>query len=98
MVYLIMFEVFVYLDYCEKNGYLCLVIIMCFEDGQVVEGLIYIVVEDNEVFVGLVSELEIVCQIVGVVGFSGCNSEYLFKLVQVLCDLGVEDCYVFVIE
>lgn len=56
MVYFIILEEFFYLDYCEKNGYLRLVIEILFCDDFCVNGVMYIVLVENSVYLGLVFE------------------------------------------
>jgi cation transport protein ChaC len=98
MAYLITPEVFDHLDRREQNGYLRLAIEMLFDDGNIVEGQVYIAPPDNVAFLGAASELEIARHISQAVGPSGPNSEYLLQLAVALRELGKADRHVFAIE
>ncbi|MEC5159386.1 MULTISPECIES: gamma-glutamylcyclotransferase [unclassified Janthinobacterium] len=98
MAYLVAPEVFVHLDYREKNGYLRLTTAIAFEEGGQVEGLVYIATDDNEAFLGAASELDIAHHIARSSGPSGPNSEYLIHLAMALRELGKDDPHVFAIE
>lgn len=98
MAYLISPQVFGHLDYREKNGYLRLATEMCFDDGRIVEGLVYIATADNAAFLGQASEMEIARQIARSHGPSGANREYLLDLAQALREMGKDDAHVFAIE
>ncbi|TFW13895.1 gamma-glutamylcyclotransferase [Duganella callida] len=98
MAYLITPEVFAHLDHREKNGYLRLAIPITFDDGDVVEGLVYIATPDNTAFLGEASEQEIAAHIARSVGPSGPNSDYLNHLATALRALGRHDQHVFDIE
>jgi len=98
MAYLIMPDVFAHLDHREKNGYLRLAIPITFEDGDLVEGLVYIATPDNTAFLGAASEQEIARHIARSAGPSGPNSDYLNHLAHALRELGRHDQHVFEIE
>jgi cation transport regulator ChaC len=98
MAYLVTPEVFVHLDHREKNGYLRLAIPITFEDGDQVEGLVYIATPDNTAFLGAASEAEIAAHIARSAGPSGPNSDYLNHLAAALRELGRHDQHVFDIE
>jgi cation transport protein ChaC len=98
MAYLITPQVFAHLDHREKNGYLRLATPIAFDDGNSVEGLVYIATADNAAFLGEASELDIAHQIAGAHGPSGPNRDYLLDLASALRELGKEDMHVFAIE
>jgi cation transport protein ChaC len=98
MAYLVTPEVFAHLDHREKNGYLRLTIAITFEDGDSVEGLVYIATPDNTAFLGAASEQEIARHIARAAGPSGPNSDYLNHLAAALRELGRHDQHVFEIE
>ena len=98
MAYLVTPEVFAHLDHREKNGYLRLAIAIAFEDGDSVEGLVYIATPDNTAFLGAASEQEIAQHIARSAGPSGPNSDYLNHLASALRELGRHDQHVFEIE
>jgi cation transport protein ChaC len=98
MAYLITPEVFAHLDHREKNGYLRLAIPIAFDDGDQVEGLVYIATPDNTAFLGAASEQEIAHHIARSAGPSGPNSDYLNHLAAALRELGRHDQHVFDIE
>lgn len=98
MAYLVTPEVFSHLDHREKNGYLRLAIPIMFEDGDSVEGLVYIATPDNTAFLGPASEQEIARHIARSTGPSGSNSDYLNHLASALRERGWHDQHVFDIE
>lgn len=98
MAYLITPEVFAHLDQREKNGYLRLAMPIAFDDGDTVEGLVYIATPDNTAFLGAASEQEIAVQIARCAGPSGPNADYLNHLATALRALGRHDQHVFAIE
>ena len=98
MAYLITPEVFAHLDHREKNGYLRLAIPITFDDGDQVEGLVYIATPDNTAFLCAASEQEIAHHIARSAGPSGPNSDYLNHLAHALRELGRDDPHVFEIE
>jgi cation transport protein ChaC len=98
MAYLITPEVFAHLDHREKNGYLRLATQITFEDGDSIEGLVYIATPDNTAFLGAAPEQEIARHIARSVGPSGPNSDYLNHLAAALRELGQHDQHVFEIE
>nr|WP_315259232.1 gamma-glutamylcyclotransferase [uncultured Duganella sp.] len=98
MAYLITPDVFAHLDHREKNGYLRLAMPMTFDDGDAVEGLVYIATPDNTAFLGAASELDIAAHIARSTGPSGPNSDYLNHLAHALRELGRHDQHVFEIE
>lgn len=83
------------LDVREKNGYLRLVTELHFDDGERVEGLVYIATEDNAAFLGDAPYHHIAHQIANATGPSGPNRDYLLNLAAALRELGVEDPHVF---
>jgi cation transport regulator ChaC len=98
MAYLVTPEEFAHLDHREKNGYLRLVTEIQFDDGDSVEGLVYIATQENAAYLGPASERDIACQIARSRGPSGPNSEYLLELAKALRALGKPDPHVFEIE
>jgi len=98
MAYLITPEVFAHLDHREKNGYLRLAVPIAFDDGDRIEGLVYIATPDNTAFLGAASEQEIARHIARSAGPSGPNSDYLNHLASALRELGRHDQHVFDIE
>jgi cation transport protein ChaC len=98
MAYRITPQVIDHLDYREKNGYLRFCTRIDFDDGNSVEGLVYIATGDNAAYLGPASEQDIAVQIAAAVGPSGRNSEYLMELAQALRQMGKADPHVFTIE
>ena len=98
MAYLVTPEEFAHLDHREKNGYLRLATDIVFDDGSVVEGLVYIATGANAAFLGEAPEAQIAVQIATAAGPSGPNRDYLFALAQALRALGKPDAHVFAIE
>jgi cation transport protein ChaC len=98
MAYLVTPEEFTHLDHREKNGYLRLATDITFDDGGVVEGLVYIATDENAAFLGPATEYDIARQIAASHGPSGPNSEYLLELAKALRELGKDDRHVFAIE
>jgi cation transport protein ChaC len=98
MAYLVTPEEFTHLDHREKNGYLRLATDITFDDGGVVEGLVYIATDENAAFLGPATEYDIARQIAASHGPSGPNSEYLLELAKALRELGKDDAHVFAIE
>lgn len=98
MAYLITPEVFAQLDQREKNGYLRHALDILFEDGDVVEGLVYVAPYDNAAFLGEAPEHDIARQIARAEGPSGPNRDYLQQLAHALRELGMDDPHVFAIE
>ena len=98
MAYLVTPEEFAHLDHREKNGYLRLAIDIAFDDGDSVEGLVYIATHENAAFLGPASEHAIARQIAAARGPSGPNSEDLLELAAALRALGKDDAHVFEIE
>ncbi|MHB0775903.1 gamma-glutamylcyclotransferase [Halomonas sp. WWR20] len=98
MAYLVTPEVFEHLDHREKNGYLRLVMPLRFDDGDEVEGLVYIAAEDNAAWLGPAPEYELARQIACSTGPSGPNRDYLLYLADALRELGHQDDHVFALE
>ena len=98
MAYLITPEVFDHLDHREKNGYLRHTIPIAFNDGGIVEGLVYIADEHNAAWLGPAPDEVIAHQIAHAHGPSGCNRDYLTHLADALRNLGEHDAHVFAIE
>lgn len=98
MAYLITPDVFAHLDHREKNGYLRLATPMTFDDGDAIEGLVYIATPDNTAFLGAAPERDIAAHIARSAGPSGPNSDYLNHLAHALRALGRHDQHVFEIE
>jgi cation transport protein ChaC len=98
MAYLVTPDEFTHLDHREKNGYLRLATDITFDDGGVVEGLVYIATDENAAFLGPATEYDIARQIAASHGPSGPNSEYLLELAKALRELGKDDGHVFAIE
>ncbi|PTB84442.1 gamma-glutamylcyclotransferase, partial [Pseudidiomarina aestuarii] len=88
-----------HLDHREKNGYLRFFTeFEWLDDGQSVEGLVYVAGPDNEAYLGAATEAEIAAHIARSEGPSGPNSEYLLKLAEALRELEAHDAHVFAIE
>ena len=87
LAYRITPQEFAHLDHREKNGYLRVSAEMTFDDGNQVEGLIYIAREDNAAYLGPASEEDIARHIARSKGPSGHNCDYLFQLTRSLRQL-----------
>lgn len=99
MAYEVTPAVFAHLDHREKNGYLRFFTeFEWLDDGQSVEGLVYVAGPDNEAYLGAATEAEIAAHIARSEGPSGPNSEYLLKLAEALRELEAHDAHVFAIE
>nr|WP_067295599.1 gamma-glutamylcyclotransferase [Marinobacterium profundum] len=98
VAYLIAPEVFEQLDFREKNGYLRFSTEMTFDDGSLVQGLVYIATPENSAFLGPASESDIARHIAAAAGPSGPNADYLLHLAESLRGLGEHDAHVFEIE
>ncbi|NKB63111.1 MAG: gamma-glutamylcyclotransferase [Gammaproteobacteria bacterium] len=98
MDYMISTDVFEYLDFREKNGYLRLTTTLTFDDGKTAEALVYIATDENEAYLGPASERVIAQHIYRCTGPSGPNREYLFELANALRSLQIEDEHVSKIE
>lgn len=98
MAYLITPDVFAHLDHREKNGYLRHALMLEFDDGSHVDGLVYIADAHNAAFLGAAPDAEIARQIAEAAGPSGRNRDYLLHLAEALRALGAEDAHVFAIE
>ncbi|MEO7496694.1 MAG: gamma-glutamylcyclotransferase, partial [Massilia sp.] len=98
IAYLITPQVFAQLDHREKNGYLRHALEIKFDDGDCIEGLVYVAPYDNAAFLGEASECDIARQIASASGPSGPNREYLQQLAHALRELGSDDAHVFEIE
>lgn len=98
MAYLVTPEVFEHLDHREKNGYLRITSDVYFDNGQTVDGQVYIANPDNAAFAGPAPEDVIARHIVSAHGPSGSNSEYLLNLANSLRELGQQDPHVFALE
>ena len=102
MAYLIEAEVvtatFEQLDYREKNGYERIVTHLHLHGGAEVSGLVYIAAPGNFAYLGDAPLEHIARQIMGSVGPSGRNIDYLNDLAASLRDLDVHDEHVFELE
>lgn len=98
MAYRVAPSTFEQLDVREKNGYLRFTTPLIFDDGDTVEGLVYIATEDNAAWLGPAQDSVIARHIAHSAGASGPNSEYLLKLAQSLRQLGARDAHVFALE
>lgn len=94
MAYRIQPEVLAQLDIREKNGYLRELVPVYLDEGQAVEGLIYLATEDNAAFLGEASLAVMASQIDLARGPSGSNRDYLLNLERALHELGVVDHHV----
>ncbi|MBS36135.1 MAG: gamma-glutamylcyclotransferase [Thiotrichales bacterium] len=86
------------LDHREKNGYARLEVSLELDDDEVVVGLVYIALENNEAYLGPAPMCEIAEHIRRSHGPSGANLEYLLSLATALRDLDVSDDHVFELE
>ena len=102
MAYLIEAEIvqvtFEQRDYREKNGYERLVTDLHLHDGQSVPGLVYVAAPGNFAYLGEAPLKDIARQILGAVGPSGRNIDYLNDLAAALRRLDVHDEHVFELE
>jgi cation transport protein ChaC len=86
------------LDLREKNGYLRFQAPLEFDEGEVVEGLVYIATEANAAWLGAAPEDAIARHVANAVGPSGRNRDYVLHLADALRDLGAVDTHVFAVE
>ncbi len=86
------------LDHREKNGYSRINSQLHLNDGNRVEGLVYIATEGNFAYLGEAPLHEIASQIIRSQGPSGHNLEYLQELAEALRQLGADDPHVFELE
>lgn len=99
--YLIEEDVFAHLDEREKNGYERHEVTLEFrgefkdESGA---GVVYIAPQDNHAFLGPEPADEMAAHILGSVGPSGRNRDYLLELAAALRELGAHDDHVFDLE
>ncbi len=98
VAYLVSPETFASLDVREKNGYLRLATDLTLDEGQHVNGLVYIATPANAAFLGAASEREIALHIARSHGPSGANRDYLLQLAEALRELAADDPHVFAIE
>jgi len=98
MAYRVSTEVFDHLDVREKNGYLRFFTPMTFDDGNQVDGLVYVASEDNAAYLGPDDDESMAQQIANAHGPSGPNAEYLQKLAESLRELGAHDEHVFTLD
>jgi len=91
-------QVFIELDHREKNGYRRQPVILELSDGRTATGLVYIASEQNRAFLGPAPVPQMAAQILGSVGPSGTNRDYLFQLAAALRAQGANDAHVFELE
>ena len=63
-----------------------------------VKGMVYIATPENPNYLGPETTKRIAAQVVETTGSSGPNYEYVFRLAEVLRDIGAHDPHVFEIE
>lgn len=95
MAYLITSAQFDHLDRREKNGYLRCLTTIHLDDGNTVDGLVYVADAENAAYLGAASEAVIARQIADASGPSGSNRDYLIDLASALKTLGATDPHVF---
>ena len=88
-------SVFDHLDHREKNGYLRLTRPLRFENGDHVDGLVYIAAAGNGAWLGPAPVDEMATQIAQSHGPSGSNRDYLLALAKALAAIGADDPHVF---
>ncbi len=86
------------LDYREKGGYVRRQLLLDLQDGRQVEALTYVAERDNPNYLGAAPPTALARQILGAVGPSGENIDYLQRLACVLRELGVDDPHVYGLE
>lgn len=91
-------EAFVDLDHREKNGYVREQVDVHLANGSIVKGLVYIASRSNHAFLGPAPLKKMAQQIYISEGPSGSNREYLFKLAEILREMGAMDPHVFELE
>lgn len=82
------------LDEREKGGYVRRSLRLELSDGRLVEALTYVAERDNPNYLGFDKPHAVARQILGAVGPSGPNLDYLQRLARVLEELGVDDPHV----
>jgi cation transport regulator ChaC len=99
IAYLVEHHVFEHLDYREKNGYQRVPIDITFKNnGEHVEGVLYVADEDNHAFLGPAPMEELASHIARSHGPSGSNRDYVLQLAEALKELGDEDPHVQQLE
>ena len=94
----ILAEIFGALDHREKNGYERHFVNLELENGDRVEGVVYIARVENHAWLGHADISVIASQIHASAGPSGPNPEYLINLANALRELDIHDDHVFAIE
>lgn len=88
-------SVFDHLDHREKNGYLRLTRPLLFDNGEWVDGVVYIASPDNGAWLGPAPIDDMARQIASSHGPSGSNRDYLLALADALTLINAEDQHVF---
>jgi cation transport regulator ChaC len=91
-------ETFEALDHREKNGYERIDLPIHLEDGNRIDGVVYVAPVNNHAYLGPAPLAEMARQIHASAGPSGHNADYLFDLAQALRDLDATDPHVFELE
>jgi len=91
-------EIFDYLDFREKNGYISLPVTVYTKNNDLINAVVYIATPDNEHYLGPAPCDAIAWQIAHAEGPSGTNREYLFQLGSSLRANSIVDEHVFEIE
>lgn len=84
-----------HLDYREKGGYERLSLPLYFDDGEQSKAIVYHATIDNPEFLGHAPTIEIAQQVIGAVGPSGPNIEYVLELESALRRMDAHDPHVF---
>lgn len=97
MAYRVAPAAFRQIDLREKNGYLRHALDFELDDGQRVQGVVYIAAPGNAAWLGGASEAEIARHVAAAHGPSGSNRDYVLKLADALRELGADDPHVFAV-
>lgn len=87
-------EILAHLDHRESGGYERVGLRIGFENEELVDGLTWIAGSENPNYMGYADPESIARQVVGAVGPSGANTEYVLALDQALRESGIDDAHV----
>lgn len=85
------------IDFREKNGYLRHALDFELDDGQRVQGVVYIAAPGNAAWLGPADVADIARHVATAQGPSGSNRDYVLKLATALRGLGADDPHIFAV-